>query len=311
MLRYMRTVVNRALLGLLAAGLLAGCAGGAGEPAAEGTDAEGTDTGAVRVVAAVYPLAFLAEAVGGSAVQVATLTPPGVEPHDLELTAEQVIAIKQADLILRVPGMAAIDQAVAQNNPQAAVDLTAGVDLLPLPGEEQATATDYDPHLWLDPANMTTMGRSVAAAIVRADPAAQSATTAGQKQLGAQMQQLDSDFRSGTRTCGSRDLVVTHEAFGYLARAYDFTQHALAGVSPQSEPSPARLAEITDLVREKGITTIYFEVLVSPDVARTVAASTGAQTAVLDPIEGNTDDVGYEGLMRANLAALVAGQGCS
>ncbi|MGV1004611.1 MAG: metal ABC transporter substrate-binding protein [Candidatus Nanopelagicales bacterium] len=294
--------VRRSVCLLACGALLAGCAGGVDKATADSK---------VKVVAAVYPLTFLAEQVGGASVEVTTLTPPGVEPHDLELSATQVIALKEADLILSVPGMAAIDQAVAQNNPDAVVDLTAGLDLLPLPGESQASAGEYDPHVWLDPANMSLMGQTVGAAIGKADPSAEPAVARGIAALTKEMKQLDADYSAGTKTCRSRDLIVTHDAFGYLARAYDFVQYGLTGISPESEPSPARLAEIAKLVEQGGITTIYFEVLVSPRVAETVAAETGAKTAILDPIEGNTDDLGYEALMRANLETLRVGQGCS
>lgn len=290
-----------------AAALLAACGSGGGQP----NDTGSPGTGALRVVASIYPLAFTAQEVGGSAVSVTTLTPAGVEPHDLELATAQVIEIKRADIILTVPGISAVDQAVAQNNPKAALDVTKGVDLLPIPGQAAATADSFDPHIWLDPANLAQLGDNLAQTIGARRPDAGAQSDRRAKEFAKQMSALRGEFLSGTKSCRIRDLVVTHEAFGYMARAFDFTQHGLSGISPDAEPSPARLQQIAQLIKAKGVKTIYFEALVSPKVAETLASETGVGTAVLDPLEGNTGQRGYPALMRENLAALRAGQDCT
>ena len=255
------------------------------------------------VVAAFYPLAYAAEQVGGDGIDVIDLTPPGAEPHDLELTAQQVAQIADADLVLYIPGFQpAVDEAIAQQAGDRAVDVTNGIAMIP-----------GDPHVWLNPANMTIIGNNVAGRLGASFPDLADAADYGAANLGKAMSALNDEWLQGTAQCRIRDLVVSHEAFGYLAEAYDFTQVGIAGLSPESEPSPARLAEVAALVKEKGITTIYYETLVDPKVAETVAAETGATTAVLDPLEGLPE--GYDGdyvtVMLDNLAQVTAGQECS
>lgn len=289
--------MSRRLLAVLGASalLVAACSGSdASAPAS-------TDT-RPSVVAAFYPLQYAAQAVGGDAVSVTSLTPPGVEPHDLELSAQQVAQIADADLVLYVKGFQpAVDEAVAQQAADRAIDVTAGLTLLAA-----------DPHVWLDPRNMAAIGTTVADRLATLDPAAASTIAANADALTAQMTALDADFRAGLAQCRSTDLVVSHEAFGYLADAYGLTQVGISGLSPDAEPSPARMKEVADLVAADGITTVYYETLVDPKVAETIAAETGATAAVLDPLEGLTEGStgDYASIMQQNLATLITGQGC-
>ena len=284
--------VSRPLLALVAVlGLaLAGCGGGS------------ASSDRPTVVAAFYPLAYAAEQVGGDTVDVIDLTPPGAEPHDLELTPQQVAQIAEADLVLYIPGFQpAVDEAVAQQAGDRALDVTQGIDLIP-----------GDPHVWLNPENMTIIGHDIAERLATSFPDLADVTAFGAKGLADSMSSLNDAWDAGTASCTIRDLVVSHEAFGYLAAAYGFTQVGIAGLSPESEPSPARLAEVAALVKAQGVTTIYYETLVDPKVAETVAAETGATTAVLDPLEGLPE--GYDGdyvtVMQDNLAQVQAGQNC-
>lgn len=254
------------------------------------------------VVAAFYPLAYAAEQVGGDAVDVIDLTPPGAEPHDLELTPQQVAQIAEADLVLYIPGFQpAVDEAVAQQAGDRALNVTQGIDMIP-----------GDPHVWLDPNNMTIIGNDISQRLASSFPDLADVVSFGAKGLADSMSLLNDEWVSGTTSCTIRDLVVSHEAFGYLAAAYGFTQVGIAGLSPESEPSPARLAEVAALVKDKGITTIYYETLVDPKVAETVAAETGADTAVLDPLEGlaEGDNGDYVTVMQDNLEQVRAGQNC-
>lgn len=296
--------------GALAALLTLGACGSSGSGGAPDTSATGSGAaapGQVKVVAAFYPLAYAAQQVGGDAVAVTTLTPPGVEPHDLELTPSQVAQLQDADIVLYVPGfMPAVDQAVAQQAAGRAVDASAGIAPLTIDGAA-------DPHVWLDPENMTVIGANTATAIIRANSAKTSEVQANTAAFDGRMATLNQQFSTSLSSCKVKDLVVSHAAFGYLARAYGFTQVPIAGLSPETEPSPARIAEVSDLVRNDGVTTVYYETLVDPKVAETVAKESGARTSVLDPIEGLTEgsDQTYQTLMEANLKALVAGQGCA
>ena len=295
-----------------------------------GTTPDGSDAtpGApLRVVAGFYPLAYAAEQVGGDAVEVINLTPPGGEAHDLELSPQQVAEVNEADLVLYIPGFQpALDEAIAQGAADRALNVTEALSLLPAEdhaheGEEgheddgdhshDEGALDGDPHVWLNPLNMATIGDEISARLSALNPDGPFAT--GAQALTTAMNALNDEWAQGTAECRSRDLVVSHEAFGYLAQQYDFTQIGIAGLSPDAEPSPARIAEVADLVRDRGVTTIYYETLVDPSVAETLAAETGASTAILDPLEGLLEGStgNYVTVMQANLAQVKAGQGCS
>ncbi len=303
--------MRAAVLVALTALALAACAG---------SGADSTNSDGPTVVAAFYPLAYAAEQVGGDQIDVIDLTPPGAEPHDLELSPSQVAQIAEADLVLYIPGFQpAIDEAIDQVAADHALDVTAQIPLLPTEdhaddGDDHADENlTGDPHVWLNPLNMSIIGTEIRDRLVMIDATAADTYTSGSTDLSASMDALNAEWLQGTASCRSRDLVVSHEAFAYLAAQYNFVQVGIAGIAPETEPSPARLAEIADFVRVNGVTTIYYETLVDPKVAQTVAAETGATTAVLDPIEGlaegSTQD--YVTLMQANLAAVQAGQGCA
>jgi zinc transport system substrate-binding protein len=312
-----------ALAGALAL-VLSACGGSASDGGASPSGSGGSASGnPLRVVAGFYPLAYAAEQVAGDAVEVINLTPPGGEAHDLELSPQQVAEIGEADLILYIPGFQpALDEAIEQVAPDRALNVTEALALLP--AEDHAHegdaahadegghgSLDGDPHVWLNPLNMAAIGDEISSRLTALDPAGPFA--AGAQALTASMNALNDEWAQGTAECRSRDLVVSHEAFGYLAEQYDFAQIGIAGLTPDAEPSPARLAEVADLVRERGITTIYYETLVDPAVAETLAAETGATTAILDPLEGLLEgSTGtYVTVMQANLEQVQTGQGCS
>ncbi len=287
----------------LAAVLAAGCASDGASAGADG--AEGT-----RTVAAFYPLGWVADEIGAGRVDVELLTSPGGEPHDLELTPRQIAAIGDADLVLLEGGFQpAVDDAVAQGADGTVVDAADVVDLHPATDGEDG----LDPHFWLDPVRMTKLTEQVGAAYAEADPGHADAYTRAAEGLVARLDRLDRDYRTALADCRTRTIVTSHDAFGYLAARYDLTVLPIAGIDPGTEPSPARLSELADLVKTKHVTTVFTETLVSPAVAETLADEAGLQVATLDPIEGLSDDTAdedYLSLMRANLAALVRAGGC-
>jgi zinc transport system substrate-binding protein len=283
----------RLIAALLAVAALAGCGGGS----------DG-DSGRRNVLASFYPLEYAAQRIGGDQAQVTNLTPPGVEPHDLELTPRDVARVLDADVVLYLGAgfQPAVDDAVEDASGEL-VDLLQGLQLREGVGSE----TVSDPHVWLDP----TLYARVVERIGRALGSPQRA-----RQLETKLRALDASFRAGLGRCERRELVTSHAAFGYLAARYGLEQVPLTGVTPEAEPTPRKLEEAVRRVRETGATTIFFETLVSPRVAQTVARETGARTAVLNPIEGLTQEQAaqnddYFTLMRANLRALRKALGCS
>ena len=283
-------MISRIVLILVSVALLAGCGSG---------DSGGKNS----VVAAFYPLAYAAEKIGGPRYHVENLTPPGAEPHDLELTPREVGGIVNASVVLYLSHgfQPAVSKAVEQAR-GLEVDVLAGLPLhRNVGGEAGLTA---DPHVWLDPLLFARIGTKIGAALHRPSSA-----------FVTDMRKLDRAYRNGLRDCKRREIVTSHAAFGYLAARYGLEQVTITGLAPESEPSPQQLAHVVEIVRRTHATTVFFETLVSPRLAETVAREVGARTAVLDPIEGLTPDEQKRGddyltLMRRNLVALRKALAC-
>ncbi|TMK73186.1 MAG: zinc ABC transporter substrate-binding protein [Actinobacteria bacterium] len=276
-------MLSRIVLILIVAGLV-GCS-----PAAAGPN---------TVVAAFYPLAFAAQTMSPSA-KVENLTPPGAEPHDLELTPRAVGRIETAGVVLYLSHgfQPAVSDAVKSAKGRA-VDILQGLPLHSAHAQEAGLTAD--PHVWLDPVLFQRIVRRIAGALPK---------PAHTADLIAELRKLHRDYRRGLADCARKDIVTSHAAFGYLAQRYGLHQVPITGLTPESEPTPKQLAHVVTLVRRTHATTVFFERLVSPRLAETVAREVGARTAVLDPIEGLTPPEQAHGenyltLMRENLAAL-------
>lgn len=308
---------RRSLPAAVSAGLavlaLAACSSGGG-----GTGGSGDGDG-VAVLASFYPLQYVAQQVGGDLVDVRSLTPPGAEPHDLELSPAQVDEVGRADLVVYLSAFqAAVDEAVDANPPAHVVDAAQDTELHAAEhGEEHAEDDGHDhgtldPHFWLDPTRLPAVADDVAAQLSEVDPDNADAYAANAEAFAQEMADLDQRYVDGLATCESRAIVTTHEAFSYLAERYDLEQVGISGVDPEGEPSPARLAEVGRVVQDEGVGTIFFETLASPKVAETLADELGVETAVLDPLEGLTDDTqDYVSVADANLETLRTALVCS
>lgn len=289
-----------------AASLLAGCAAPADAPPQ-----------GLSVVAAVYPLQFVAERVGGEHVAVASLTAPGVEPHDVELSPVAVRSLGEADLLLRVSGFQpAVDDAAAT----AGTRSLDAAQIIALHAEEHHDEHadddhdhdhgDADPHFWLDPVLLADYADALAAELATLAPGHKDEFLANATSLRDELEALDAAFATGLASCERREIVTGHEAFGYLAEAYDLTQIGIAGLDPDAEPSPARMREVTQLVRDTGATTVFAEPGSGAGVVETVARDAGVTVATLTPVETVGDGDDYLAAMARNLEALKEGLGC-
>ena len=269
----------------------------------------GAGHGRLSVLASFYPLQFVAQQVGGDRIDVTSLTPPGAEPHDLELSPAQVVRVGSANLVVYLSAFQpAVDDAVAAAAPAHVVDAAKLTTLMPLAG---ASGT-IDPHFWLDPSRMPAVARAVADQLSIVDPAGAATYAANAAALTARFGVLDAAYKSGLATCTDRTFVTSHAAFGYLAARYELEQVGISGLDPEAEPSPDRLAQVGRLVKARGIRTIFFETLVSPKVAETLAADLGVDARVLDPLEGVADpSKDYFSVAEANLSALKMALSCS
>ncbi len=316
----MRRLLPATLTGtLLAASALSGCAALSDDGGGSGSG------GGLQVVAAFYPLQYVAQEVAGDRAEVANLTRPGGEPHDLEIAPAETARIVDADVLVVESGFQpAVDDAVEQNATGEVVDAAEVVGLLPA-GEEHAGESaeehaeeeghdhgDVDPHFWQDPERMARLADAVADRLAQADPDHADEYAANAERLRGELTDLDTAYAEGLADCERSTVVVSHDAFGYLEK-YGLTMEPIAGLSPGAEPTPADLARLQDLIGTDGITTVFSERLVSPRLSESLARDSGVETAVLDPIEGLSDqtaDQDYLSLMRSNLAALQKADGC-
>ncbi|HWJ81609.1 MAG TPA: metal ABC transporter substrate-binding protein [Nocardioides sp.] len=289
----------------VAASSLSGCA------AFDGGGSDG-----IQVATAFYPLQYVTERVAGDHAEVTNLTAPGQEPHDLELTVKDTGLVAEADLVVYEKGLQpSVDDAVEQNATGSTVDVTDVVDLRAAPDSDpggEESSLDYDPHFWLDPVLLAQVGDAVADRLADVDPDHADDYAANAAALRDDLEALDRDFTAGLRDCARDTIVVSHDAFEYLSK-YGLHVAAIAGLSPDAEPTPADIGRLQDLIDQEGITTVFGEALVSPELSQTLARDMGITDAVLDPVEGLTPDTAdedYLSLMHRNLDALRKADGC-
>ena len=303
--------------------------------------------GKLTVMASFYPLQYLAEKIGGEHVSVTSLTPEGAEPHDLELSPKMVDSLSSADAVIYLAGFqSAVDEAIEQQAPKTVIDVSSAADLIEAgtdathPSEDEEDATDEaqsgeteahdhdhegadhaehdhhhdmsaDPHFWLDPTRMAKAATLVGDKLAEADSAHADTYKANAKALAEELNTLSNTLVTKTSNCKVKTFVTAHTAFGYLADRTGLTQVGISGLDPESSPSPARLAEIAQIAKEQGVTTIFTEALIDPKVAQTLADDLGITTAVLDPIESQTDaSKDYAATMNSNIDALTKALDC-
>ncbi|MDI9834630.1 metal ABC transporter substrate-binding protein [Streptomyces sp. KAU_LT] len=291
---------------------------GIGSLSACSTDSAAAGGGKFDVVASFYPMQFLAERIGGDHVHVTTLTEPGQEPHELELSLHQRAELEESDAALFLSGLQpSVDEAIEQAGLKTKID---AADLTKLEdhgdvehdhdhggGHSGEDAHHLDPHVWLDPVKYAEVAEGVGTAFAKADPEHAADYRKNTDALVDRLHALDTEFRDGLKNTKSKVFFTNHASFGYFAERYGLTQEAISGVDPESEPSPARIKELRDEARADGVTTVFYETLVSGKTAKTLARDAGLRTDVLDPLEGITgksrgDD--YFAVMKANLTAL-------
>jgi zinc transport system substrate-binding protein len=266
----------------------------------------------IDVVAAFYPLQFATQQVGGDQVSVANLVKPGAEPHDLELQPKQVAQVSNADLVVYLRSFQpAVDETVDQQAKKTSLDVATVQPLHQAP--KGAEETGNDPHVWLDPVRFAAIADRIADRLAALDPAHAADIRDRTAALHAKLTALDQEYATGLAQCQRHEIVTSHAAFGYLAERYHLTQIPITGLTPDEEPTPRHLADVADQARRYHATTIFFETLVSPKIAQTLASEVGATAEVLDPIEGiepgSHDD--YLSVMRSNLTQLRTALGCT
>jgi len=299
--------------------LLAACASTETTTSPTADPVETTVAEKIQIVAGFYPLAYAAESIAGDLADVISLAGPGVDAHDLELTASDVAKITDADLVIYIPNfIPALDAVIKTLDSSKVINATEGITLLEGKADshsheghsddehsddEHSDEGLSDPHVWLTPKNMITLGGTIAQAIGAIQANDQIATN--QASFESSLTALAGEYSTKLANCSVKAMIVSHEAFGYLAKV------GISGLSPEAEPSPARLAEVAKIAKAEQATTIYYETLVDPKVAKTLAEELKISAAKLDPLESPPATGDYLSAMQENLGALFKGQVCS
>lgn len=303
-------------------------------------DTSDQTAGVPQIAAAFYPLQYVAERVAGDGAEVTGLTQPGTEPHDLELTIRETAMISEADLVIHeLDFQPAVDDSVEQNATGEVLDAAAVTDLLPFEegeeghSDEEAAVEDeeshdeeehsdeegdehehgeFDPHFWHDPMRLADLADAVAEKLSEIDPDATEGYQDNAAGLREELEALDQEFVDGLSSCERDTIVVSHDAFGYLGK-YGLELAPIAGLSPDAEPTPADLGNLQKLIVDTGITTVFSERLASPAFSQALADDLDLAVAVLDPLEGLTDETegeDYFSLMRDNLGEIRQANAC-
>jgi zinc transport system substrate-binding protein len=299
---------------LVSAALLGGC---------ERTASRELDPNKLNVVASFYPLYDFATKIGGEHVHAVNLVPAGVEPHDWSPKSRDLQLLNKAQVFVYegagFEGWADSALKTLKAGGPIVVEASKGVPLLQAAEEEAGGVSDgghsdnklgVDPHIWLSPANAKIIGSNLKQAFIQADPAHKADYEANYNSFAAKLDALDAKYRQQLSGVKRKQLVVSHQAFGYLCRDYGLTQMPIMGLSPDAEPTAQDMKRISDFIRNNGVKTIFFEELVSDKLAATLAKDTGANTAVLNPLEGLTEaqqqaGQDYFSVMETNLQHIV------
>lgn len=276
------------------------------------------------VYTSIYPMYDFAKHIGKDKIQLKMMVPPGAEPHDWEPTAKLMAELEQADVFIyngveMEPWVPKVLGAIGNKN-MLVVDASKGISLLLYEEhgheheDEEQQEDDhehglYDPHIWLDPLKAIQQAENIKNSFIEADSNNKDFYEANFKEFREKLELLDQSYREGLKNRKRDEIVVAHGAFGYLAERYDLEQISISGISPQEEPSAAKMAEISKLVKQEGIKAIFFETLTNPRLSQVLAQETGAETAVLNPGDGVTKEEleagkGYIQIMEENLETL-------
>lgn len=263
----------------------------------------------INVVASFFPIYEFAKQVGGDRVNIMTLIPAGVEPHDYEPTIQQLQEAENADVVF-FNGLGFEDSWIGRINNDNLVDTSALLNL------SQGSKT-RNPHVWLDPVLAKAQVQQVENALIEIDPNNKLYYQNNAMNFTAELESLDSEIKNVLQTCNKKDFVAFHDAFGYFANRYGLIQHSVQGISPEGEVLPQRIEQTIRLADDLGLNVIYAEELVDPRFAEVIAQEIpNGKVLVLSPLEGIEEEemdtgIGYLDKMEQNISNLKVGLECS
>lgn len=327
-----RALTRRMFLGSTALGslaLLSGCGSSKKSP---------EENARIKVVCSFYPMYDFTKKIAGDHAEVELLIPSGVEPHDWEPSPTDIRKLQDADLFVyngagMEPWVYDMLASLKDKAPRVSVEASKDIELLNLDEEDEHDHDEdhdheehehdhdheghdhedhhhdhggIDPHVWLSPVKAQEQVNRIAKALKAADPTHGADYDAQAQKIIADLNALHHEYETRTKKLSQKLLVVSHKAFGYICTLYGLEQVALSGLNAEGGPNLKTLAAITELVREKGVTTIFSEELVSPKIAETIARETNTRVKVLNPLEGLTEEQikageDYFSVMRSNL----------
>jgi len=263
----------------------------------------------LQVVASFYPLYYFASQIAGDKADVTNITPAGAEPHDYEPSTQDIGRIEKSSILIINGGqLEAWGDKIKEDLQSKNIEVvTATEGLVTQEFEEEELIKD--PHVWLDPVLAKKEVEKIAQAFIKVDPVNKTFYESNEINLENKLGSLDKSFKEGLRDCQQKNIVTSHAAFRYIASRYGLIQISISGLSPDQEPSPKQLAEVTRFARTNNVKYIFFETLISPKLSETIAKEIGAKTLVFNPLEGLTKDdeaVGkdYLSVQQENLASL-------
>lgn len=281
---------------------------------------EGDKAAQLNVVTTFYPMYDFATKVTKDKADVSMLIDGGVEPHDYEPSAKDMAKIQNADVfIYNSHEMETWVKSVLKNidtSKTKVIEASEGIELLEGSHGEEEESDNHeghshavDPHVWLDPVLVKQEVDTITKEIAKVDKNNESFYQQNAVEFKKELDKLDQDFAKSFKDATNRKFVTQHMAFSYLAHRYNLEQQPISGISPDQEPTPKELKKIEDFVKNENIKTIYTESSASPKIAKTVSDATGAELAVLNPMETvskSNRDAGedYLSIMNQNLQAL-------
>ncbi|WP_332523776.1 metal ABC transporter substrate-binding protein [Terrisporobacter sp.] len=268
--------------------------------------------GKIKIYTSIYPLYDLTSKIGGDKVDVINLVPAGTEPHDWEISSSDIVNLEKADmLIYNGAGIESWSEKVIstiENKEIIFVKTSQGLDIHKGHKDNKSHGHN-DPHTWLSVENAKEEMENIKDALVKKDPNNADYYEKNYETYAKKFDNLDKKYEDTLNPIKNKSIIVAHEAFGYLCDEYDIKQVAIEGLTPDSEPDPAKMTEIIKFAKDNKISTIFFEELVSPKVAETIAKEVGAKTEVLNPLEGLSEESikngeDYFSVMEDNLQAI-------
>lgn len=311
----MNKSLKLALLSLTGAALLAACG-------QENSEADaGKDGDKLEIATTIYPVyAFTKEIVGDTA-NVSLMVPAGTEAHDYEPSAKQIAELNESDALVYHNENMETWIPTAESSINEEVNIVKGTEnMVLLPGSDhehdhshseghEGHSHDYDPHTWVSPHRAKMEVASITEQLSELYPDMADEFKANADAYIEELTELDHLYTEAFEHASRQDFVTSHTAFTYLAVDYGLNQIGIAGLTPEEEPSAARLAELANFVKENDIQYIYYEETGSDSMAKTLAEEAGVEMAVLNPLESLSQEAMDEGadyisVMKDNLTAL-------